>query len=312
MITTKPYFYDSFKCTADKCRDSCCIGWEIDIDSDTLFRYKAAEGELGEKLRNNIDDKSFMLTADERCPFLKKNGLCEIICEKGEGYLCEICREHPRYHEWYGNYHDVGLGLCCEEACRLIFSNEEPLRFVTEDDGDRIADDDKLIELSLGKRQSIYNILSCRDIPLSERFQQFCDCDSLMTYETIILSADMLEPFDDRWTHSYEYIRENIFDLLHLTDDFLECIGSRVYEYESLALYLLHRYYMKAYSFDSTYLPSEILRGIAAYIGIQYLFDLYIFKTKGRFDFSDRIDSAKYISKQIEYSEFNIDIIMNT
>ena len=31
-LITKPDFYDSFKCRAGECTDSCCIGWEIDID----------------------------------------------------------------------------------------------------------------------------------------------------------------------------------------------------------------------------------------------------------------------------------------
>ena len=28
-----PDYYKDFQCIADKCKDSCCIGWEIMIDS---------------------------------------------------------------------------------------------------------------------------------------------------------------------------------------------------------------------------------------------------------------------------------------
>ena len=34
MVYAEPDFYGKFKCTAEKCRHSCCIGWEIDIDDD--------------------------------------------------------------------------------------------------------------------------------------------------------------------------------------------------------------------------------------------------------------------------------------
>ena len=38
MIFRTPDFYRDFHCIADRCSDSCCIGWEIDIDPDTLAR----------------------------------------------------------------------------------------------------------------------------------------------------------------------------------------------------------------------------------------------------------------------------------
>lgn len=40
MLITKPDFYDSFKCRAGECTDSCCIGWEIDIDDETMRKYE--------------------------------------------------------------------------------------------------------------------------------------------------------------------------------------------------------------------------------------------------------------------------------
>ena len=34
-----PDYYEEFKCIAQKCKHSCCVGWEIDIDDDTLAYY---------------------------------------------------------------------------------------------------------------------------------------------------------------------------------------------------------------------------------------------------------------------------------
>ena len=36
MIYTKPDYYDEFTCIADKCKDTCCSGWQIVIDDEYL------------------------------------------------------------------------------------------------------------------------------------------------------------------------------------------------------------------------------------------------------------------------------------
>ena len=93
MLITKPDFYDSFKCRAGECTDSCCIGWEIDIDDETMRKYENENDSLSVKLNRFTDREKqcFILTEDDRCPFLKSDGLCELILTKGEDMLCEIC-----------------------------------------------------------------------------------------------------------------------------------------------------------------------------------------------------------------------------
>ncbi len=292
MKTTKLNCYENFKCIAGRCSDSCCIGWEIDIDPDTLKVYEKESGMLGEKLKKNIKDGSFVLTEDERCPFLQSDGLCELICTKGEGYLCEICREHPRYYEYCGDHLDMGIGLCCEEACRLLFS-ECDLSLIAE--GELQADEE--VEELLKLRTELIDKIQDESNSLEALFFSF-DGELLELWEEF-------EPYDERWTKTTAYIKENFGELISLSDEFNSHIGKRSCEYRSLAVYLLHRYFMRSlYS-----APSAILRGISLYMKTQYLFDIYTYHTKGKFDFADRIDTAKYISKQIEYSEENIDML---
>ncbi len=290
MITTRPDYYDKFKCIAERCTDSCCIGWEIDIDPETLKIYEKEDGELGEKLKNNISDGSFVLTEDERCPFLKADGLCELICRKGEGYLCEICTEHPRYYEYCGNHVDMGIGLCCEEACRLLFSESKPLTFITEGEGELDGEEKELSEL----RAELINKPGLVEAMLSD------------INGSILELWDRFEPYDERWNETVEYIKDEFDTLLSLREEFNSYLGTRTCEYRRLTAYLLHRYFMR-----SVYAaPSVILGGISLYIKTQYLWDLYTYHTKGKFDSADRIDTAKYISKQIEYSEENIDMLL--
>ena len=97
-----PQYYKKFKCIADRCTDNCCIGWEICIDKKTGEFYNSVEGDFGKRLRDNIQDGSFVLCG-ERCPFLNDKNLCDIIINLGENSLCGICAEHPRYYGWYGD-----------------------------------------------------------------------------------------------------------------------------------------------------------------------------------------------------------------
>lgn len=141
MKTTVPHYYSDFKCKAGECRHSCCVGWEIDIDPETLQKYNSINGDFGRKIRDNIDFQDgcacFKLTGrDERCPFLNSSNLCEIIMTLGEDFLCNICTDHPRFRNFYSDRTETGLGLCCEEACRIILSDTLPFSLVSDGEAD--------------------------------------------------------------------------------------------------------------------------------------------------------------------------------
>ncbi len=122
-----PTYYKKFKCIADKCEHSCCIGWEIDIDKSTLEKYKSLKSGYGATIMDSIsmeDTPHFRLGEEERCPHLDECGLCKIILGVGEDYLCDICREHPRFYN-YTSVAEVGIGMSCPEAARLILSSPD-------------------------------------------------------------------------------------------------------------------------------------------------------------------------------------------
>ena len=139
MKVFAPQYYRDFRCIAGACRHSCCEGWEIDIDSESLERYRNTSGELGDVLRANIScegDPHFVLREGDRCPFLRADGLCRLIIEKGEDFLCQICSDHPRFRNFWNDRIEIGLGMACEEAARLILSQTQPMRLIVlEDDG---------------------------------------------------------------------------------------------------------------------------------------------------------------------------------
>lgn len=183
MLLRVPDFYDSFRCIAGKCTDTCCVGWEIDIDEKSAKRYEKIKGEYGEILCSGIEDGHFKLLPGDRCPFLRRDGLCDMICHLGEDSLCDICREHPRFVEVYGDIMEKGLGLCCEEAVRLLLNAKgaatSPIAFIEreiDDEPDEIPED--AIEARnaiFEERKHLFKILADQSRPLNERLIEILD-----------------------------------------------------------------------------------------------------------------------------------------
>jgi len=111
MKTLVPDYYMEFKCIADRCRHTCCQGWEVEIDEESLSRFEkipdiAAKIEIGE-------DNHFRLLENEVCPFLRADGLCEMIVKYGEQMLGQTCTDPP------GNMNNR---INCYEKCvRFLF-----------------------------------------------------------------------------------------------------------------------------------------------------------------------------------------------
>ena len=168
-----PQYYFQFKCIADRCTHSCCVGWEIDVDERTLARYRALSDEIGDaiaaSIEENEDGAHFRLCADERCPHLDERGLCKIILQEGEDYLSHICREHPRFYN-YTDVAEVGLGMSCIEAAELILSS--PDYGVMEEIGEVDAEQDGVAFDGRAERNAIYAVLQDEEKPYARRLEQ--------------------------------------------------------------------------------------------------------------------------------------------
>ncbi len=195
----KPAFYDSFCCIADKCTDTCCAKWEIDLDDETVERYGSIGGADGDWLRSKISDAEdgtkVLCREGERCPFLRDDNLCEMILRLGEDSLCHICREHPRFYSGSENITEAGVGLCCEEAVRLWLTSD--VGFVTEDDGYAPeADETEMLEEQLDMISTVVN----GDGTLGERLGGFIfeDGDGDVTdygdLRSLFMGLEAMEP----------------------------------------------------------------------------------------------------------------------
>lgn len=93
-----PKYMVEFKCISSSCTDSCCAGWDINIDEDTYNKYINSTGQLkglleGKFIKNKDEHDSFnhgfmVLKDKNRCPFLNLNMLCDIHGDIGEENLC--------------------------------------------------------------------------------------------------------------------------------------------------------------------------------------------------------------------------------
>lgn len=130
MILIVPDYYKEFHCLAGECKDSCCIGWEIDIDEETYDYYRTVTGKFGDRLMEGIqadeNERCFRLK-NQRCFFLNEENLCEICLNLHETALCEICTEYPRVTLEYGCIREKCMALSCEEVGRLVFQHREPI-----------------------------------------------------------------------------------------------------------------------------------------------------------------------------------------
>ncbi len=321
MIYIKPWFYDSFKCISSKCTDNCCIGWEIDVDDETLSKYNQVKGDFGNRIAENLiesDDGStcFRLCENERCAFLNKDNLCDIIINCGKNYLCDICREHPRFYEWFPGVTECGLGLCCEEVCRILLESEEDFSLVEYNDGeeitlqekDEIAESDTYIFIS-AFRESLFDILFNKTLTFEEKLVKILSKTESFTGEKIKLRNDKnllslymkTEPIDENW-------KEFISDLNSTEIGDTSILWEQNNEtYSKLLSYILYRHLIKSV-FDGCVAQRvcfavESLRFIT-------MCDMKNYNEKGSVNLTDRIDNIKRWSKQVEYSEENTEILI--
>lgn len=131
MRVVYPSIFTGFSCLAGDCPLTCCIGWSVDIDAESLERYQSLAGAAGEMVRSHlVKDEgaySFTVTPEGHCWFLDGDGLCRMQKELGMDALCDTCRFFPRISWNAGSYVQFSMDLACPEVCRMAFTR--PLSF---------------------------------------------------------------------------------------------------------------------------------------------------------------------------------------
>lgn len=233
MIHRLPKYYNEFSCIADKCEATCCAGWQIVVDEESLKKYKKVTGDFKERIREGVDFKEgvFYQNPGKRCAFLNDRNLCDMYTALGEEAFCETCRRYPRHIEEFENVREFTLSVSCPEAARILLAQKEPVQFYeTEVDAPEEEFDDydpMVYEKLLEARGEMLKVLQNRAVPVTERvaalwdfiqvFQEKMDEGTLFSAEGIY---DKLRPRNPET--SYEEAKA-LFALLHnlefLADD---------------------------------------------------------------------------------------------
>ena len=213
MYYRKPHYYEKFFCTADQCPDTCCAGWQIVIDENSLEKYSNVSGDFGIRLLNSIDWREGIFEQyDKRCSFLNSENLCDIYKELGAEALCDTCRLYPRHIEEFENLREFSLSLSCPVAAKMILECQEPVKFLEEQDEQEECEDDfedfdfLLFDCLLEVREKLFSIVQNRKIPVEKRM--FC---VLRTAKNLQDALDEGELFERDFISDMElYLQEEI------------------------------------------------------------------------------------------------------
>ncbi|HAT4273091.1 TPA: lysine-N-methylase [Clostridium perfringens] len=228
--------YNDFKCTANKCKFTCCEGWDINIDKDTYERWEKDEKDSnyllnGVKTKECNGKEEYFINKEtfEKCPFLDCEGLCNIVKSHGEGYLSKTCHSFPRMNNDFGHKRELSLSCACLEVVEILDKIHEKIGMEPKSSNDEEED---LLELKI--RESLINIIYEDKFSLDERLLIGFDMllnileDESYTSEEILLEE--LEKYSDNEyrkevAYVYNEIELNRVDsLLEINSLFLDMV----------------------------------------------------------------------------------------
>lgn len=198
MKIVKPTFYKNFKCIAGDCPDSCCQGWEVDADSDSLEYYKTLGNSLEIKKRidsvlskDEFDNTIFTLAPKKRCPFLNDENLCDMHIAIGGEHTPYTCRTFPRFIYDFGATREIGISFSCPVASDMMY-NTESFDFETEVNSDlptlNDIDAEKYFLLYKGRAEA-YKIAKDKNKSIRQRLNDLLDLG--------VLLQEKLFPYDE-------------------------------------------------------------------------------------------------------------------
>ena len=171
MKFVKLDFYDQFCCLASDCKDSCCsAGWQIDVDAKTMQRYSLSNNPKIQQLTQFVarDKHNFYIRQSHNlCPFFCNDGLCNIVKQFGDKYLCDVCKNFPRVETRCGDVVEQNLSFACEQVCNLVLNHKLPIKLVCT----KIGPNDKLV----CQKQNVIGAIQNKKILFKNRLKNLKD-----------------------------------------------------------------------------------------------------------------------------------------
>lgn len=243
---------NDFKCIGPNCIDTCCAGWDINIDENTFKKYESDKGNLkelinGKYLKNSESGDSFnygfmKITEDNKCPFLNENLLCEIHGKCGEESLSITCRRYPRVFNIIDDIYEKSGLPSCEEICSKAFLNKEKMEFIEIEeeldensieirrviDTDAFIGSDNLIQYFWDIRVISINIMQNINFSIEERLSLlksfYKNLETLKNKENFYEIEDLLERIVEDPSNITEFIDSSTIVPLSITNNYFKII----------------------------------------------------------------------------------------
>lgn len=125
----RTWIVSRFACLGERCVDTCCRNWSMQVDEATLARYRAESPELLGAVEYDETAKTSVMRrgADGYCVRLQA-GQCSVHASKGETFLGDACHFYPRVTRALGERNVIMTATpSCPEIARLILEEAQPL-----------------------------------------------------------------------------------------------------------------------------------------------------------------------------------------
>lgn len=298
MKIVKPTFYKDFKCIAGDCPDSCCQGWEVDADAESLEYYNTLDPSLEIKQRidrvlskDEFDNNIFTLAPKKRCPFLNDENLCDMHIAIGGEHTPYTCRTFPRFIYDFGGTREIGVSFSCPVASDMMYALDS-FDFEQEItvEPPSLNDIDATLYYTLYKaREKAYSIVKDRSVPINERLK------GLLSF-TLELQAK-INDYTDGSSDDVSFI--DVFNnpelinpqwIQRVNNADIKPVSNSVAN-ENIAMYFLYKYFLQA-----VYDEDVLSKAKMAVVGV--LVNTY---------FGEDSWGIHLWSKETEHSQYNMD-----
>lgn len=296
MILRTPSFYKDFKCIAGDCPDSCCQGWEVDADEQSLEYYKTLTGDIRKRIDSVLDKDEFgntifRLADKKRCPFLNQENLCDMHIAIGAEHTPYTCRMFPRFINDFGGTREMGVSFSCPVASDMMWELTEPMHFVDElnDLPPELNEIDAQTYFYLTKaRKKAFDIVQDRSLPVNQRLiklldfgveiqqdlEEYQEGDNPIAFFDVFRNPELINP---QWLERVE-------------NGSAKPVSDEVFN-ENIASYFIFRYFLTAVN-DYDVL-SKIKMAVIGVLIVTY--------------FGENSWTIHLWSKETEHSQYNMD-----
>lgn len=140
------------------------------------------------------------------------------------------------------------------------------------------------------------------------------DIDLQQSVDQILAAYQNLEVLNDDWPDAIDHVvtilhgEDNAIseqDYNRLMNEYATYMKARDYEYRNLLNYFIYRYFMKAVYDHDVY--AKVLMSVTNFLVIRDMDLTKWIDNQKKFSFQDRIDTVHIFSREVEYSEDNLE-----